>query len=70
MLFAPDGRLVATYDKIHMFDVDLEGGESYRESATYQPGETAVAVSGLCHRRRCRDFDAAPDRGVDAKCRR
>jgi len=42
MLFAPDGTLQATYDKIHMFDVDLEGGESYRESATYQPGERAV----------------------------
>lgn len=44
MLFSPDGKLAATYDKIHMFDVDLEGGESYRESATYQPGENAVAV--------------------------
>src|SRR6202012_4813380 len=29
-------------DKIHMFDIDLPGGESYRESANYQPGETAV----------------------------
>jgi predicted amidohydrolase len=44
MLFAPDGSLKATYDKIHMFDVDLVGGESYRESNTYQPGEKAVAV--------------------------
>jgi deaminated glutathione amidase len=44
MLFAPDGRLAATYDKIHMFDVDLVGGESYRESSTYQPGDKAVAV--------------------------
>ena len=42
MLFAPDGRITASYDKIHMFDVDLEGGESYRESATYRPGESAV----------------------------
>lgn len=42
MLFAPDGAVVARYDKIHMFDVDLPGGESYRESATFQPGETAV----------------------------
>lgn len=43
-LFAPDGGLVATYDKIHMFDVDLDQGESWRESATYQPGrETVVA---------------------------
>jgi deaminated glutathione amidase len=44
MLFAPDGRITATYDKIHMFDVDLEGGESYRESSTYRPGEKAVVT--------------------------
>jgi len=36
------GRVAARYDKIHMFDVDLEGGESYRESATYRPGAEAV----------------------------
>lgn len=36
------GDIVASYDKIHMFDVDLEGGESYRESALYQPGNKAV----------------------------
>jgi len=36
------GRIGARYDKIHMFDVDLEGGESYRESATYRPGAEAV----------------------------
>jgi len=36
------GAVVARYDKIHMFDVDLPGGESYRESANYQPGEAAV----------------------------
>ena len=34
--------VIASYDKIHMFDIDLPGGESYRESANYQPGETAV----------------------------
>jgi len=39
------GNLVARYDKIHMFDVDLEGGESYRESATYRPGEEARVVA-------------------------
>lgn len=43
-LFAPDGTVVARYDKIHMFDVDLSGGESYRESKNYQPGRTAVVV--------------------------
>ena len=41
-LIGPDGTLLASYDKIHMFDIDLPGGESYRESANYQPGETAV----------------------------
>jgi hypothetical protein len=41
-LIGPDGHVIASYDKIHMFDIDLPGGESYRESANYQPGETAV----------------------------
>ncbi|MDG5495734.1 carbon-nitrogen hydrolase family protein [Niveispirillum sp. BGYR6] len=41
---APNGDIVARYDKIHMFDVDLAGGESYRESATYRPGERAVVA--------------------------
>ena len=41
-LIAPNGDILAKYDKIHMFDITLEGGESYRESANYQPGETAV----------------------------
>lgn len=36
------GEIAATYDKIHMFDVDLPNGESYRESKTIQPGEKAV----------------------------
>jgi len=36
------GELVARYDKIHMFDVDLANGESYRESRSYAPGESAV----------------------------
>lgn len=41
-LFGPDGALISTYDKIHMFDVDLDKGESWRESATYEPGGTAA----------------------------
>ncbi|MCL2715495.1 MAG: carbon-nitrogen hydrolase family protein [Alphaproteobacteria bacterium] len=41
-LIGPDGGVLASYDKIHMFDIDLPGGESYRESENYQPGETAV----------------------------
>jgi len=41
-LIGPDGALLASYDKIHMFDIELPDGEIYRESANYQPGETAV----------------------------
>lgn len=44
LLFDGRGNLVARYDKIHMFDVDLAGGESYRESATFRPGERAVVA--------------------------
>jgi predicted amidohydrolase len=36
------GEIIARYDKIHMFDVDLKGGESYRESRAYRPGDLAV----------------------------
>ena len=36
------GDIAARYDKIHMFDVDLAGGESYRESNNYRPGDLAV----------------------------
>ncbi len=43
-LFAPDGALVTTYDKIHMFDVDLDNGESWRESAVYEPGTQSVVA--------------------------
>jgi deaminated glutathione amidase len=41
-LIDPKGDIAARYDKIHMFDVDLSGGESYRESRNYRPGEQAV----------------------------
>jgi predicted amidohydrolase len=43
-LIDPSGAIKATYDKIHMFDVDLPGGETYRESKNYQPGERAVVA--------------------------
>ena len=43
-LLDAEGQIVARYDKIHMFDIDLPGGESYRESNAYRPGkETVVA---------------------------
>ena len=56
-LFGPDGALITTYDKIHMFDVDLANGESWRESAIYAPGERCVVASlgqmrlglGICY---------------------
>ena len=41
-LIDPRGEVVARYDKIHMFDVDLACGESYRESNNFRPGELAV----------------------------
>jgi predicted amidohydrolase len=44
VMINPAGAVVALYDKIHMFDVDLEGGESYRESKLFKPGEEAVLV--------------------------
>jgi predicted amidohydrolase len=41
-LFAPDGAKCARFDKIHMFDVELPGGETYRESKNYQAGGAGV----------------------------
>ncbi len=43
-LIDPHGEIAARYDKIHMFDVDLANGESYRESRSYAPGEHAVVA--------------------------
>ncbi len=43
-LIGPASDILARYDKIHMFDVDLAGGESYRESRLYRPGDRAVAA--------------------------
>ena len=40
------GEIRGRYDKIHLFDVDLPGGESWRESATYRAGEKAAVVRG------------------------
>ena len=42
MLIAPDGRLVCTYSKMHMFDVDITNGPSYHESAHNAPGDEIV----------------------------
>ena len=43
-LVDPGGGIVARYDKIHMFDIDLPGGESYRESNAYRPGGRTVVT--------------------------
>jgi predicted amidohydrolase len=44
MVFAPGGGAPVTYDKMHMFDVDLASGESWRESNAYQAGSAVVTV--------------------------
>lgn len=43
-LFGPEGQRICSYDKIHMFDVDLDNGESWRESSVYRPGSQARLV--------------------------
>lgn len=44
-LIGPDGGLIARYDKIHMFDVEVGDGQTYRESRAYRPGEEAVLAT-------------------------
>jgi predicted amidohydrolase len=43
-LIAPGGDVAARYDKIHMFDVEIPDGQSYRESRAYQPGGQAITA--------------------------
>jgi predicted amidohydrolase len=45
LLIDSRGGTVARYDKIHMFDIDLANGESYRESNAYRPGAQAVVAA-------------------------
>lgn len=53
LVIDPEGEITARYDKMHMFDVDLDSGESWRESRTYRAGtgvvtaETPVGRLGL-----------------------
>lgn len=44
-LIGPDGGVIARYDKIHMFDVEVGDGQSYRESRAYRPGEAAMLAA-------------------------
>lgn len=47
LLFHPRGAMVASYDKIHMFDVDVAGDQAYRESKAYKPGEDQPVLAAL-----------------------
>ena len=44
VLIDPQGAVTATYDKLHMFDVDLPTGERHRESSSFEPGDRAVVA--------------------------
>ncbi|WP_026988445.1 carbon-nitrogen hydrolase family protein [Fodinicurvata fenggangensis] len=44
ILLTPAGEIAARYDKIHMFDVDIPDGQTYRESRTFRPGTEAIAT--------------------------
>ena len=68
-----DGNIRARYDKLHLFDVDLPTGESWRESASYTPGSGAVVVDtpvgqvglAICYDMRFPDlFRALSDAGA------
>ncbi len=76
-LFGPDGEIAARYDKIHMFDVDLDNGESWRESRIYEAGtkaivaQTPLAAFGLsiCYDVRfARLYRALARAGAEALC--
>ncbi len=67
IIFGPNGKVRARYDKIHLFDVDLATGESWRESAAYAGGIEPVAVTtplglmglGICYDLRFPDLFSA-----------
>ena len=44
LLFGPNGKIVARYDKIHLFDVEMPSGEQIRESNSFAPGDEAVVA--------------------------
>jgi predicted amidohydrolase len=73
-LIGPDGKIVARYDKLHLFDVDLPNGESWRESATYSAGQCGVVAPaegarlgmGICYDLRFPSlFHALAEAGAD-----
>lgn len=77
VLIDSTGEIVSRYDKIHLFDVDLPTGETWRESNAYSPGEAMVTAQtplGLLGMTICYDlrfaalFDALGSAGCRAIC--
>jgi predicted amidohydrolase len=48
LLFGPDGALLSTYRKVHLFDVDVEDGVRFKESDTIAPGDRTVVADSPC----------------------
>ncbi|MEK7697767.1 MAG: carbon-nitrogen hydrolase family protein [Pseudomonadota bacterium] len=74
VLFDDQGQRVARYDKIHLFDVELPNGETYRESAVFEPGTEVVVADtpfgklglAVCYDLRFPElFRAMLDRGAE-----
>ena len=74
IIISPDGLIAARYDKMHLFDVDLASGETWRESSAYIGGEHPVMVQtplglmglAICYDMRFPDlFSAYAKSGVD-----
>lgn len=74
IMISPDGEIAARYDKMHLFDVDLASGETWRESSAYLGGEQPVVVQtplgqmglAICYDMRFPDlFSAYAKSGVD-----
>ena len=74
IIIAPNGQIAARYDKIHLFDVDLASGESWRESSAYVGGKQPVVIQtplglmglAICYDLRFPDlFSAYAKSGVD-----
>lgn len=74
IMISPDGAIAARYDKMHLFDVDLASGETWRESSAYLGGEQPVVVQtplgqmglAICYDMRFPElFSAYAKSGVD-----
>ncbi len=65
-LIAPNGEIVARYDKIHMFDVEVTPEETYRESDGYRPGTRAVLEGVAFALADCRDALAATGTSIES----